>query len=460
MANSSQISKFIKNLLGPGEYAKVAKKAVTETDAERLARLAKTQPIVDKATAAQDRIKLRELLETRVKENPTPENIRILEKFNDDFYGVAPSKVTEEASTSKIIPSKRKPLKEKELDSFQETLETRVKENPTPDNIEVLDNFRKKRQASEYPDLSQALKVAGLAGVIGLGTSLMPEEAEAGVFGSAAARKKILEKTEGLMDAWTSGKKGASGGRELREQLQNQLDLDPTGAARKEALRRLAARTDVRQNPTTGEHEFKVYRGDAKDRSGEFSQSFTTNPDVAQEFADAYGGQVRQTWLPASKVGSIPSIMKEGQYLSSEGEVIAKPFKAKSTPYTPKEETFHERISKRSSSKELAEDADDFISDMISEGKAKKAAGLAALAGGASALSSKEAKAAEIAQKYLSNPEEDRRAISEGLNTAGEFMAPFSKVYQLLSPTETAKESDKPTNRQLTPEEIAALYRK
>lgn len=308
--------------------------------------------------------------------------------------------------------------------------------------------------------LSPAKKAAGFAAGSTAGLALDSDEAEAGVFGSAAARKKILEKTEKAMDAWTSGKKLASGGRELREQLQNQLDLDPTGAARKEALRRLAARTDVRQNPTTGEHEFKVYRGDAKDRAEEATQSFTTNPDVAQEFADAYGGQVRQSWLPASKVGSIPSIMKEGQYLSSEGEVIAKPFKAKSTPYTPKEETLHERISKRGASKEPTEDTDDFISDMVSEGKAKKVAGLTALAGGASALSSKEAKAAEIAQKYLGNLEEDKRTIAESLNTAGEFMAPFSKVYQLLSPTETAKESDKPTNRQLTPEEIAALYRK
>lgn len=372
MSRASGISKFISKLLPPGEYAKAAQKAVVETDAERLARLAKTHPSIDKKTAAFDREKLRNLFETRMKDNPTPENKKILEDFYEQFYGIKPNNTTIETPRSKIIPGKRKPLQQKELDAFQETLETRVRENPTPENIEVLDNFRKKREAKEYPDLSQALKVAGLAGAIGAGVSLMPEEAEAAFPGSVLARKNVLKQSEKAMDAWTSGKKAAGGGRELREVLQGQLDLDPTGAARKEALRRLAARTEVRQNPVTGEHEFKVYRGDAKDRAGETAQSFTTNPDVAQEFADAYGGQVRETWLPASKVGSIPSIMKEGQYLSSEGEVIAKPFKAESSLYIPKEPSLHQRISARGVSKEAPEETDDFISEMLSEAPSTK----------------------------------------------------------------------------------------
>jgi hypothetical protein len=296
-----------------------------------------------------------------------------------------------------------------------------------------------------FQSLSPSKKAAALAAASTAGLALDSEEAEAGFPGSVAARKKILEKTEKAMDAWTSGKKAAGGGRELREVLQGQLDLDPTGAAKNEALRRLAARTEVRQNPTTGEHEFKVYRGDVKDRAGKTAQSFTTNPDVAQEFADAYGGQVRETWLPASKVGSIPSIMKEGQYLSSEGEVIAKPFKAESALYTAKEPTLHQRISTRGTSKEAPEEADDFISEMLSEAPSakKKAAGIAAAAGlGSLTLSNQEAKASEIAKKYLGNPEEERKKIAESLNTAGEFMSPFSKLYQLLSPTDIAPEGE------------------
>ena len=85
MSKVSGISKFISKLLPPGEYAKAAQKAVVESDAERLARLAKTDPSIDKATAAFDRQKLRDLFETRMKDNPTPENQKLLEDFYEKF---------------------------------------------------------------------------------------------------------------------------------------------------------------------------------------------------------------------------------------------------------------------------------------------------------------------------------------------------------------------------------------
>lgn len=278
------------------------------------------------------------------------------------------------------------------------------------------------------PEKKTAAAIAATTGA----TALSPDEAEAGVFGSAAARRKILKETEKVMDAWTSGKKGASGGRELRDVLATQLDLDPTGAARKEALRRLTARTEVRKNPITGEHEFKVYRGDVKDRFGESSQSFTTDPSIAQEFADARGGNVKEVWLPASKVGSIPGLMKEGEFLSSEKEIISKPFKGESSPYIPKEETLHERISKRGTPKSLQEDPDDFISEMMSAGSGKKAAGLAAAGGaGVAALSGKEAQADQGIQISRNDPE------FSGKETT--FDQPYQAPAWLKSPKEVGK---------------------
>jgi len=326
-----------------------------------------------------------------------------------------------------------------------------------------------KKEGVRDIDLSQLFdiskKVAGIAGLTAGGvaaSSLVPKEAEAGVAGSVAARKKLLKKTEKIMDAWTSGQKGPTGGRELREQLQNQLDLDPTGTAKKEALRRLAAKTDVRQNPVTGEHEFKVYRGGASsDRFKTSPQSFTTNPEVAQEFADAYGGNVHEVWLPASKVGSVPSVMKEGQYLGSEGEIIAKPFKAESSLYTPKEETLHERISKRgkpqSESTDLYEGwPDDLVEEMKQNSSKKIAAGLGGTAIGAGMLAgsqsaqasedltrsqsdSSKQKALESAQKKYGASDKE---IAQSLQTAGEWLVPFSKLYNLIDPVSTVSDEE------------------
>lgn len=232
-------------------------------------------------------------------------------------------------------------------------------------------------------------QVAGLA-AIGVGASaLSPDEAEAGFPGSAAANKKISELMDRALENWIVYQR-----QKARETLQKQFELDPTGAAQKEALRRLSARTDVRKNPVTGEHEFKLYRGDTENRFSGSPQSFTTDPNIAGEFAELYGGKVNEVWVPASSIGSIPGLLKQGKYLSSEKEVITKPFKAQSTPYVPKEPTLHERISKRGA-KKLEEETDDYISEMLSEGSGKKAAGLAAAGVGASALSSKEAKADE-----------------------------------------------------------------
>lgn len=293
--------------------------------------------------------------------------------------------------------------------------------------------------------LSPQKKAAAIATATAAGLSLGSDEAEAGVKGSAAARKGILQKTEDLINAWTSGKKGTAGGRELRERLANQLDLDPTGTAKKEALRRLTAQTEVRQNPTTGEHEFKLYRGDVPgEKFKTSSQSFTPDPNVAQEFADAYGGTVNEVWVPASKIGSIPSIMKPGQYLSSEKEVITKPFEAESKLYTPKEESLHQKISKRGIAESSAEDTDDYISKMISEGgiKKKAAAGLGA-AGllGSEAQASQDKKISDIATRQIANLP-TKEEISQGLLSAAEAYVPFSKIKELIQPTEIAQEGD------------------
>lgn len=435
--NKSKAAKKLMELLGPGKYAEKIAQETTEAAKKtwKPGELVRTVepprvPDVDPKFAEE----YLENLRRKASLNPTPENIKRFQEAELDLVGKLESKprsVEEQEALRRLEeftqPKEKKPSvltkeemrKKRELDKtktdistekkpvdvLQETLETRVKENPTPENIEVLENFRKKRAAGEYPDLSRGLKVAGLAGAIGTGMSLAPEEAEAGVKGSFAARKKLLETTEKAMDAWTSGKKGASGGRELREQLQSQLDLDPTGAAKKEALRRLTAKTEVRQNPITGEHEFKVYRGDVKDRFSESPQSFTTDPDVAQEFADAYGGTVKEVWLPASKVGSVPSVMKEGKYLSSEGEVIAKPFKAESTLYIPKKESLHQRISERgkpAESTDLYEGWPEDVAEM-----ARKSSKAAAIGGaiGAGALTAPSAQASEGPTVSQSSPE-------------------------------------------------------
>jgi len=351
-----------------------------------------------------------------------------------------------------------------------------------------------------------AAKVAGFAAA-GLGlASLFPDESEAGVKGSAAARKILKEKTISPLLDWVSGseKAGIEKKWPMREALQNQLDLDPTGTAKKEALRRLSALTDVRQNPVTGEHEFKLYRGDKNlEKAKDVPLSFTTDPEIAGTFARNYGGDIYETWVPSSKVGSIPYLMddlsKIGQF-DKEREIITKPFEASSKKYDPKDANFIQALNRKISSEQPSSDFyksdkkyqqavakqnpklaialnDKELEKLYAKGNQKefnkklsealtavksgsKVAGIGGLMGAVDSLTPEEAKAAEIAQKYLGNPEEDRRVISEGLNTAGEFIAPFSKIYQILSPTETAKESDKPTNRQLTPEEIAALYRK
>lgn len=269
-------------------------------------------------------------------------------------------------------------------------------------------------------------KTAAAAALAAGASALSPDEAEAGYPGSAAAYRSIGEKLGNTVGDWVRKMKS-----DARDQLAKQFELDPTGAAQKEALRRLSARTQVRKNPITGEHEFKLYRGDTKDRFSWAPQSFTSDPKIASQFAEDYGGTVREVWVPASSIASIPSLTQQIQNKSSydlskqiglkptkaklsafmpanfdlvrEKEVITSPFQAESTPYNPnKLPTLHERISQRAKKRErppypTEEKIDDYISEflMLPENFSKKTAGLAAAGIGASALSSKEAKADE-----------------------------------------------------------------
>jgi hypothetical protein len=458
MADIKSFIKTFGKLLPPGKYAELAAKEAAEAAAKagkefKPGELVRTvsPPRVEGVNPKFKEARL-ETLKQIAEENPTPENLRQLDEARKDLIGEiesAPKSVEEQAAASRLEEfvgsDKKKPevltrdqmRQKREFDKIKQEVDA-AKEESDKTPIMSSDDLTKK-----------AAIIAALTGGTLAASSLVPEKAEAGVRGSALARSNLLKKFEPLMDKWTSGFKGTSGGRELREVLSSQLELDPTGLAKQEALRRLAAKTEVRQNPITGEHEFKVYRGDSPEFISEKRYekepfSYTTDPKVAQEFADAYGGKAHETWLPSSKVGSIPSVMKEGKYLSSEKEVIGKPFSGPFSEYSKKPETLHQKITSRGQSS--PEEIDDIIGELMSEGsQGKKAAAIAAAVGGAGLLGSEEAKASvptveDAVKKAQSKYGASEEEIGKSIQTAAETISPFSKLMTFLTPTQTVSE--------------------
>jgi hypothetical protein len=172
-----------------------------------------------------------------------------------------------------------------------------------------------------------AKKTATIAGTTGGGlaatSSLIPEDAEAGIKGSALPRKQLGEKYKNTLREWTEYAKN-----EARDALQNIFEEDPSGLAKKEMFRRLAKEGKISWNPELQEHQIRLYRGDRpeflEERLYENAPlSWSPNPNVARKF----GTKVYQTDLPLSKASSFLNVLPGTREFREEKEVITKPFK-------------------------------------------------------------------------------------------------------------------------------------
>lgn len=170
LVDLKQIQKALSELLPPGGYSKFLR---PETDAELLNRLSKKYPaIINKKTAGEDRMKLRQVLEDRAREAPTKQNIQALEDFKKEFYGLKDSDVVE-----KSFEPKSKILTKEQMREKRAADKAKIAADKTP----VL----------SADDLKRAASVAALAGGGMAASSLMPEEAEASPL--STAKKSALE---------------------------------------------------------------------------------------------------------------------------------------------------------------------------------------------------------------------------------------------------------------------------
>lgn len=119
------------------------------------------------------------------------------------------------------------------------------------------------------------------------------------VKGSIAARNaaKTPELAKALQD-WLHGGKPAS------RDAAAQAVLPPE--ARAEMMRRVAAQGEVRQNPVTGEHEFKLYRRSQPEKDGEITSWSPIKPNVNlyQE-----PEKIQETWAKKDQMINYPNML-------------------------------------------------------------------------------------------------------------------------------------------------------
>lgn len=302
------------------------------------------RPFTEEMQAAIDRLeafggpKTVKDFEAELRANPTIENLNKLEEAKRS------SAVSSESRPSVLEGSEKTKIMEPEAPAESSRLLT---PEELQDKTQILEPEVSKKPRIIPVKKTDPKKLLGLAGVAaGAGMLGGEDEAEAAVKGSPKALQNIAEKFGRQIRNWTESVVPAA-----RKGLENVLDTDPTGLARKETLRRMAKYGKVVFNPETQEHEFLLFRGDKPDflEKQKFkSEPLSWTPDV--NIASGFDNEIFQTRLPSSKIGAFFNVIPTKQGLEGfkhEKEVISKPFDNPVVPYLKPQPTFIKEINKR-----------------------------------------------------------------------------------------------------------------
>lgn len=103
-----------------------------------------------------------------------------------------------------------------------------------------------------------------------------------------------------------------------------------TGKLRNDMINHLGKESESRIHPTTGEKEYKVFRGAhmADDSHNDQVTSWSTSPSFAHEWSQHVDGspKVMQAWVPEKHIHSyLPYIQEKHGHEKNEGEMLVHP---------------------------------------------------------------------------------------------------------------------------------------